>query len=188
MPTNIICIKGHTDFEIPDTTATFPSPKMGFIYIPTNGRSRIMILPSSSLKKKKKKTTTKKFHYGKQRNDISFFYLYFFDHKWEWTMLKVCKIIFGYLKCLGGSVSLTWFWLRSWSQGREMEPCVGLCAEYGICSRFSSPHPTKKKRKEKILFPSFLLPLSFGSHHRKKKKKNLKNVFWLFITIMPVSD
>ena len=29
------------------------------------------------------------------------------------------------------------FWLRSWSQGREIEPYVRLCTQHGVCFRFS---------------------------------------------------
>ena len=41
---------------------------------------------------------------------------------------------------LGVSVSWaydSWFWLRSWSQGHEIEPWGRLCAEHGACLRFS---------------------------------------------------
>ena len=31
----------------------------------------------------------------------------------------------------------SWFWLRSWSQCRGIEPCIGLHAENGACLRFS---------------------------------------------------
>ena len=46
---------------------------------------------------------------------------------------------------LGGSVdwaSGSWFWLRSWSQGRGIEPSVRLHVECGACSlSFSCPSP-----------------------------------------------
>ena len=41
---------------------------------------------------------------------------------------------------LGGSVhsaSDSWFWLRSWTQGPEIQPEVGLCTGCGACLRFS---------------------------------------------------
>ena len=33
----------------------------------------------------------------------------------------------------------SWFWLRSWSQGPEMEPSIRLHAQQRVCSRFSPP-------------------------------------------------
>lgn len=61
---------------------------------------------------------------------------------------------------LGGSVcwvSDSWFWLRSWSQGWEIQPCVGLCTEHGVCLRFFFPHS---------------LPFSHHALSLSKKNKN----------------
>ena len=54
--------------------------------------------------------------------------------------------------CLGGSVgwaSISWFQLRSWSQGHAIKPCKGLCAQWGIYFRlclhpFPSATPSNK--------------------------------------------
>ena len=35
----------------------------------------------------------------------------------------------------------SWFQLRSWSQGHEIKPLIGLYAQWGICLRFSLPLP-----------------------------------------------
>ena len=54
--------------------------------------------------------------------------------------------------CLGGSASWasdSWFWLMSWSQGHEMKPSIGLCAEHGVFLRFS-PSPTAPPPLKKI--------------------------------------
>ena len=40
------------------------------------------------------------------------------------------------LGCLGWAFD-SWFWLSSWSQGHEIEPCIWLCAGHGACCRFS---------------------------------------------------
>ena len=40
---------------------------------------------------------------------------------------------------LGSSVSWvsnSWLWLRWWSQGHEMEPCIRLPTQCGVCLRF----------------------------------------------------
>lgn len=80
----------------------------------------------------------------------------------KWSGLK-CSIT----GCVGGSVveRLTQFWLRSWSQGREVERCIGFHAQQGACLRFSlsltlCPSPW-----------SPLLSLSNKWTNLKKKKK-----------------
>ena len=35
----------------------------------------------------------------------------------------------------------SWFWLRSWSQGHEIEPHIRLCTPRGVCLRFFLPLP-----------------------------------------------
>ena len=46
-------------------------------------------------------------------------------------------------------LSASWFQLRSWSQGHEIEPHVRLCARRRACLRFSFPlSPTFKKLKK----------------------------------------
>ena len=67
-------------------------------------------------------------------------------------------------------VSNSWFWPRSWCQGHEIEPRVGLHAGYGACFRFSLPFPmpllcshslfvSKRKKKKKNHYTSFQCPI-----------------------------
>ena len=64
-------------------------------------------------------------------------------------------------------VSNSWFWPRSWCQGHEIEPRVGVDAGYGACFRFSLPFPMPlpcshspfvSKRKRRIITLVFSVP------------------------------
>ena len=75
-----------------------------------------------------------------------------------------------------GWVPDSWFWLRSWYQGCEMEPHVGLCAQQGVsnsplpllvCSLSKINASFKKCEKKKMFSGS-----SFHINNRRFKRSN----------------
>ena len=66
------------------------------------------------------------------------------SHSTRWATQAPPGSILSYMHSLwwqlGGSVSWasdSWSWLRSWTQGGEIAPCIGLRAHWGVCLRFS---------------------------------------------------
>lgn len=45
----------------------------------------------------------------------------------------------------------SWFRLKFWSQGCEIDPCTGLCTQHGVCLRLS-PFPSTLSLKQKKFF------------------------------------
>ena len=55
-----------------------------------------------------------------------------------------------------------WLQLRSWSQGPGIKPCIGLCAQQGVCLRVSLPLPLPPLVHAFSLSLSLSLSLSFS--------------------------
>ena len=49
----------------------------------------------------------------------------------------LCAHLLGHQGGSAGWASDSWFWLRSWPQCHEFEPCIRLCTELGACLGFS---------------------------------------------------
>ena len=60
----------------------------------------------------------------------------------------ILRMNFGEPGWHSGGMCLTWFRLRSWSQGHGIEPQVGLCAQHRVCLRFFS-HSTPPPKIDK---------------------------------------
>ena len=85
-----------------------------------------------------------------------------------WLVYKVKKVFLGQLGDLVGWVSESWFWLRSWSRGCEIEPWVRLGALWGACLRLSLS-----------LVPSPCSHVLYLSNKIKSKKK-FSCLYYLF--------
>lgn len=74
-----------------------------------------------------------------------------------------------------GWASNSWFRLRSWSQGWELEPCIGLCPLGRVCLKFfPSPSP----------LPS---PFPFRSIKKINLKKRKRKSFDTKILVKPLA-
>lgn len=51
--------------------------------------------------------------------------------------LHIEKHNMKHLGVSAGGASNPWFWLRLWSHGHEIQTHAGLCAQQGVCFRFS---------------------------------------------------